>query len=96
LRTSTSTDVDDRKQAEQTLQRSRDELEEKVRERTTELLLLLKDLEKSRDDLRKLASERILAEERERKSIRRDPSRRGCPDAGGGPDEVGHASEHDR
>jgi PAS domain S-box-containing protein len=65
----TSTDVDDRKQAEQTLLRSRDELEEKVRERTAELLLLLADLEKSRDDLRKLASERVLAEERERKSI---------------------------
>ena len=65
----TSTDVDDRKQAEQTLRRSRDELEEKVRERTTELLLLMGDLEKSRDDLRKLASELVLAEERERKSI---------------------------
>ncbi len=65
----TSTDVDDRKQAEQALQRSKDELEEKVRERTTELLLLMEDLEKSRDDLRKLASELVLAEERERKSI---------------------------
>jgi PAS domain S-box-containing protein len=65
----TSTDVDDRKQAEQTLRQSRDELEEKVRERTTELLLLMEDLEKSRDDLRKLASELVLAEERERKSI---------------------------
>ena len=65
----TSTDVDDRKQAEQTLRQSRDQLEEKVRERTTELLLLMEDLEKSRDDLRKLASELVLAEERERKSI---------------------------
>ncbi len=65
----TSTDVDDRKQAEQTLRQSRDELEEKIRERTTELLLLMEDLEKSRDDLRKLASELVLAEERERKSI---------------------------
>ena len=65
----TSTDVDDRKQAEQALQRSKDELEDIVRDRTAELLLLMEDLEKSRDDLRKLASELVLAEERERKSI---------------------------
>ncbi|HET6489364.1 MAG TPA: PocR ligand-binding domain-containing protein [Syntrophales bacterium] len=65
----TSTDVDDRKQAEQVMQRSRDDLEEKVRERTTELLLLMEDLEKSRDDLRNLASELVVAEERERKRI---------------------------
>ncbi len=65
----TSTDVNDRKLAEQTLQRSKDELEEKVRERTAELLLLMEDLEKSRDDLRKLASELVLAEERERKRL---------------------------
>jgi PAS domain S-box-containing protein len=65
----TSTDVDDRKQAEQALQRSRDELEAKVQERTAELLLLLEDLGKSRHDLRKLASELVLAEERERKRL---------------------------
>ena len=65
----TSTDVDDRKQAEQVMQRSRDDLEEKVRERTTDLLLLMEDLEKSRDDLRNLASELVMAEERERKRI---------------------------
>jgi signal transduction histidine kinase len=65
----TSTDVDDRKQAEQAVQQSKDELEEKVRERTTELLLLMEDLEKSRSDLRKLASELVLAEERERKRL---------------------------
>lgn len=65
----TSTDVDDRKQAEQALQQSKNELEDIVRERTAELLLLLEDLEKSRDDLRKLASELILAEERERKRL---------------------------
>lgn len=65
----TSTDVDDHKQAEQALQRSRDELEEKVRERTTELRSLMEDLEKSRDDLRKLASELVLTGERERKRL---------------------------
>ena len=65
----TSTDVDDRKQAEQIIQRSNDELEEKVRERTTELRSVMENLEKSRDDLRNLASEMILAEERERKRI---------------------------
>jgi PAS domain S-box-containing protein len=65
----TSTDVDDRKHAEQALRRSKDELEAKVHERTAELMLLLEDLEKSRDDLRKLASELVLAEERERKKL---------------------------
>jgi signal transduction histidine kinase len=65
----TSTDVNDRKLAEQALQRSKDELEEKVRERTAELQSLMEDLEKSRDDLRKLASELVLAEERERKRL---------------------------
>ena len=65
----TSTDVDDRKQAEKALQRSRDELEIKIQERTAELVMLLEDLEKSRDELRKLASELFLAEERERKRI---------------------------
>jgi signal transduction histidine kinase len=44
-------------------------LEQRVRERTTELILLLEDLEKSRDDLRRLASELVLVEERERKRI---------------------------
>ena len=57
------------RQAQQALQQSRDELEEKVRERTSELILLLEDLEKSRDDLRKLASELVMTEERERKRI---------------------------
>jgi PAS domain S-box-containing protein len=65
----TSTDVNDRKQAEKALQRSRDELEIKIQERTAELVMLLEDLEKSRDELRKLASELFLAEERERKRI---------------------------
>jgi PAS domain S-box-containing protein len=65
----TSTDVNDQKQAEQSLRVSVDELEHKVRERTAELVSLLTELEKSRDDLRKLASELVLAEERERRRI---------------------------
>jgi len=62
-------DITDRKAAEGELRRSRDELEEKVHERTAELMLLLEDLEKGRDDLRKLASELVMTEERERKRI---------------------------
>ena len=65
----TSTDVDDRRQAEQVLQRSRDELEGEVQARTTELRSLMEDLEKSRDDLRNLASELVLAAERERRRL---------------------------
>lgn len=62
-------DITERIEIEQALKQAKDELENKVRERTAELILLLEDLEKSRDDLRKLASELVLAEERERKKI---------------------------
>ena len=62
-------DITERIEAEQALQKAKEELEDKVKERTAELILLLEDLEKSRDDLRKLASELVLAEERERKKI---------------------------
>jgi PAS domain S-box-containing protein len=69
-------DTTERKQAEQAvraseeaLRQANDQLEEKVRERTAELRALMEDLEKSRDDLRKLASELVLAEEQERKRI---------------------------
>ena len=62
-------DITERIEIEQALKQAKDELEDKVRERTAELILLLEDLEKSRDDLRKLASELVLAEERERKKI---------------------------
>jgi PAS domain S-box-containing protein len=62
-------DITERKAAEEALRRSKDELEEKVNERTAELMLLLEDLEKGRNDLRKLASELVMTEERERKRI---------------------------
>jgi signal transduction histidine kinase len=62
-------DITERIEAERALQQAKEGLEEKVRERTAELILLLEDLEKSRDELRKLASELVLAEERERKKI---------------------------
>ncbi|MCU0530679.1 MAG: PAS domain S-box protein [Syntrophales bacterium] len=58
-----------RVRAEDTIRRAKEDLEEKVRERTVELMLLMEDLEKSRDDLRRLASELVIAEERERKRI---------------------------
>ena len=57
------------RKSEEALRLANEELEQRVRERTTELILLLEDLEKSRDDLRKLASELVMAEERERKKI---------------------------
>ena len=58
-----------RVRAEDTIRRAKEDLEAKVRERTVELMLLMEDLEKSRDDLRRLASELVIAEERERKRI---------------------------
>ena len=57
------------RKSEEALRLANEQLEQRVRERTTELILLLEDLEKSRDDLRKLASELVMAEERERKRI---------------------------
>jgi len=72
----TCIDITERNQAEKALKISEEalrianeELEQRVRERTAELMLILEDLEKSRNDLRKLASELVLAEERERKKI---------------------------
>jgi PAS domain S-box-containing protein len=69
-------DITERKQTENDLRRSEEalrlaneQLEQRVRERTTELVQSLEELEKHRDDLRKLASELAMAEERERKRI---------------------------
>ncbi|MCK7485468.1 MAG: PAS domain S-box protein [Bacillus subtilis] len=57
------------KASEEALRLANEGLEQRVRERTMELMLLLEDLEKSRGELRKLASELIMTEERERKKI---------------------------
>jgi signal transduction histidine kinase len=54
---------------EEALKRSRDELEHKVLERTAELEDVNMELTRSRHELRKLASELVLAEQRERKRI---------------------------
>jgi PAS domain S-box-containing protein len=69
-------DVTERKQAERALRDSEDalrqtneNLEQRVRERTMDLQNLTEQLERSRDELRKLASELVMAEERERKRI---------------------------
>ncbi len=62
-------DITERKRSEQVLQEAYEFLEQRVRERTMDLQNLTEQLESSRDDLRKLASELVLAEERERKRI---------------------------
>jgi len=51
------------------LERSKEQLEDRVRERTLDLQNLTEQLEKSRHELRKLASELVMAEQRERKRI---------------------------
>ena len=55
--------------SEDALRQANEHLEQRVRERTMDLQNLTEQLEKSRDDLRKLASELVMAEERERKRI---------------------------
>lgn len=62
-------DITERKQVEDALRRAKENLEEKVRERTTELVTLTENLLASRDQLRVLASDITLAEEKERKRI---------------------------
>ena len=69
-------DVTERKRAEEklrlseeALQHANEYLEQRVRERTMDLQNLTEQLERSRHELRNLASELVMAEERERKRI---------------------------
>jgi PAS domain S-box-containing protein len=58
-----------RKRAEKALLEANASLEQRVRERTRALQILTEQIEKGRDDLRRLASELVMAEEKERKRI---------------------------
>jgi PAS domain S-box-containing protein len=57
------------RESQESLREANEHLEQRVRERTMDLQHLTEQLEKSRHELRKLASELVMAEERERKRI---------------------------
>ncbi len=69
-------EISERKQVEEALRESEEalrianeHLEQRVRERTMDLQNLTEQLERSRHELRKLASELVISEERERKRV---------------------------
>ena len=65
----TGADITGIKKAEEVLREAKELLEEKVRERTMDLQNLTKQLEQNRHELRRLASELVLTEQRERKRV---------------------------
>ena len=61
--------TDDLQKSKEALRLANDHLEQRVKERTMDLQNLMTQLEESRHELRSLASELVMAEERERKRI---------------------------
>jgi signal transduction histidine kinase len=61
--------TDDLQKSKEELRLANDHLEQRVKERTMDLQNLMTQLEESRHELRSLASELVMAEERERKRI---------------------------
>lgn len=64
-----ASDITERKRAEEALQQAHDTLEENVRERTAALSLAVQTLQRQADQLRTLAAELTLAEQRERRRL---------------------------
>ncbi len=62
-------DITERKRADEALQQAHDDLERRVEERTAELSQVVRQLEKQSTQLRALASELTLAEQRERHRV---------------------------
>ena len=66
------TNLRERKRAEEALQKAHDELERRVEERTSELLIANQRLKSSEEELRHLSSRLLSAQEEERKRVARE------------------------